>query len=160
MVFKLYEIWSRLFIPDPDPVSGLDPGFLLIPDPGYRGQKGTGSRIRNTKCVEWLRWRTSKEAHDCRKKLLSTPSPHPAMQMEKRCIIIFLFNFSGSNFAYVSRGGEGSVVEPEPRSLPKPKLWTATPAPFCLPQTWRNFIDKIMVAKEVIVNCYNFNPIT
>jgi hypothetical protein len=31
-----------MFIPDPD----LE--FLPIPDPGSRGQKGTGSRIRNT----------------------------------------------------------------------------------------------------------------
>jgi hypothetical protein len=31
-----------LFIPDPDP------DFLTIPDPGPRGQQGTGSRIRNT----------------------------------------------------------------------------------------------------------------
>jgi hypothetical protein len=31
-----------LFIPDPDP------DFLPIPDPGSRGQKGTGSGIRNT----------------------------------------------------------------------------------------------------------------
>jgi hypothetical protein len=37
---KLSEIWSWLFIPDPDP------DFLLIPDPGSRGQKGIGSRIR------------------------------------------------------------------------------------------------------------------
>jgi hypothetical protein len=42
MVSKLSEIRSGLFIPDPDP------DFLPIPDPGYRGQKGTGSRIRNT----------------------------------------------------------------------------------------------------------------
>ncbi len=40
MVPKLLEIWFGLFIPDPD--------FLHIPDPGSRGQKGTGSRIRNT----------------------------------------------------------------------------------------------------------------
>jgi hypothetical protein len=26
----------------------LDPDFLLIPDPGSRGQKGTGFRIHNT----------------------------------------------------------------------------------------------------------------
>jgi hypothetical protein len=31
-----------LFIPDPDA------DFLPIPDPGSRGQKGPGSRIRNT----------------------------------------------------------------------------------------------------------------
>ena len=31
---------SRIRIPD------LDLGYLLIPDPGSRGQKGTGSRIR------------------------------------------------------------------------------------------------------------------
>jgi hypothetical protein len=41
MVSKLSEIWSALlFIPDPNP------DCLSIPDPG--GQKGTGSRIRNT----------------------------------------------------------------------------------------------------------------
>ncbi len=33
---------SLIWIPDPDP------DFLTIPDPGFRGQKGTGSRIRNT----------------------------------------------------------------------------------------------------------------
>ncbi len=44
MVSKLSEIWSWLFIPDPDP------DFLSIPDPGSRGQKGNGSQIliRNT----------------------------------------------------------------------------------------------------------------
>ncbi len=40
-VTKLLEIWSGLFIPDPDP------DILPIPYPGYRGLKGTGSRIRN-----------------------------------------------------------------------------------------------------------------
>ncbi len=40
IVSKLSEIWSGFFIPDPDP------DFLPIPDPGSRGQKGTGSRIR------------------------------------------------------------------------------------------------------------------
>ncbi len=40
VVSTLSEIWSGLFIPDPD----LD--FLSILDPGSRGQKGTGSRIR------------------------------------------------------------------------------------------------------------------
>jgi hypothetical protein len=39
---KLSEIWSGLFILDPDPY------FLHIQDLGSRGQKGTGSRIRNT----------------------------------------------------------------------------------------------------------------
>ncbi len=39
-VFQHSEIWSWLFTPDPD--------FLPIPDPRSRGQKGTGSRIRNT----------------------------------------------------------------------------------------------------------------
>ncbi len=37
---KLSEIWSGWLIPDPDP------DFLPIPDPGLRGQKATGSRIR------------------------------------------------------------------------------------------------------------------
>ncbi len=37
---KCSKIWFGLFIPDPDPE------FLPIPDPGSRGQKGTGSRIR------------------------------------------------------------------------------------------------------------------
>jgi len=40
-----------LFIPVPDP------DFLLFPDPGSRGQKGTGSRIRirNTGCYACLK---------------------------------------------------------------------------------------------------------
>ncbi len=42
MVSRLSKLWSGLFIPDPDS------DFLPIPDPGSRGQKGTGSRIRNT----------------------------------------------------------------------------------------------------------------
>ncbi len=38
---RIKEIkYFGLFIPDPDP------DFLPIPDPGSRGQKGTGSRIR------------------------------------------------------------------------------------------------------------------
>ncbi len=37
IVSKLSERWSGLFIPDPDP------DFLPIPDPGSRGQKGSGS---------------------------------------------------------------------------------------------------------------------
>ncbi len=37
MVSRLSEIRFWFFIPDPD--------FLPIPDPRYRGQKGTGSRI-------------------------------------------------------------------------------------------------------------------
>jgi hypothetical protein len=40
IVSKLSEISNMIRIPDPDP------DFLPIPDPGYRGNKGTGSRIR------------------------------------------------------------------------------------------------------------------
>ncbi len=40
---KLSEIWFWLFIPDPDP------DFLPFPDPGSRGQKGTGSWIQGSK---------------------------------------------------------------------------------------------------------------
>jgi hypothetical protein len=40
IVSKLSEIWSKIFIPDPD----LD--FLPIPDPGFTGQEGTEFRIR------------------------------------------------------------------------------------------------------------------
>jgi hypothetical protein len=36
-----------LFIPDPDP------DFLPIPDPGSRGQKGTGSRIPYPDLQHW-----------------------------------------------------------------------------------------------------------
>jgi hypothetical protein len=36
-----------LFIPDPDP------DFLPIPDPGSRGQKGTGSRIQDPDPQHW-----------------------------------------------------------------------------------------------------------
>ncbi len=39
IVSELSEIWSGMFIPDPD----LD--FLPIPDRGSRGQKETGSRF-------------------------------------------------------------------------------------------------------------------
>ncbi len=44
---KLSEIWSGLFIPDPDP------DFLPIPDPGSRGQKGTRSRIPDPDQQHW-----------------------------------------------------------------------------------------------------------
>ncbi len=40
-----------LIIPDPDPGSGPDPDFLPIPDTESKGQKGTGSPIRNTDCT-------------------------------------------------------------------------------------------------------------
>ncbi len=43
LFFKLSEIWSRLFVPDP----GSGSWFLPIPDPRYRGQKGTGSTDPN-----------------------------------------------------------------------------------------------------------------
>ncbi len=56
---KLSKIWSGMVIPDPD----LD--FWPIPDPGSRGQKGTGSRIQihnsggnKTKRLWYLRWLT------------------------------------------------------------------------------------------------------
>jgi hypothetical protein len=39
---RIYDPGCLLRIPT------LDPAFLPIPDPGSRGQKGTGSRIRNT----------------------------------------------------------------------------------------------------------------
>jgi hypothetical protein len=42
IVSKLSEIYSGIFTTDPD----LD--FIPITDHGYRGQKCTGSRIRNT----------------------------------------------------------------------------------------------------------------
>ncbi len=42
IVSKLSEIWPGMFIPDPNLK------FLLIPDPGFRGQKGIGSRSRDT----------------------------------------------------------------------------------------------------------------
>ncbi len=43
IVSKLSEIWSGLFIPDPDPI---------LTYPGSRGQKGTGPWIRNTEYEE------------------------------------------------------------------------------------------------------------
>ncbi len=43
IVSKLWEIWSGLFIPDPNSLI-----FLPIPDPESSAQKGTGFRIRNT----------------------------------------------------------------------------------------------------------------
>ncbi len=49
--------------------------------------------------------------------------------------------------------------EPKPLSKLQIAAPAPSPAPFYFPQTWRNFILKIMVAEEVCVNCYNFNPI-
>jgi hypothetical protein len=53
---KIVNKLSKIWVWDPgsgiqDPVSGKKP----IPDPGSRGQKGTGSRIRirNTGCTQW-----------------------------------------------------------------------------------------------------------
>ncbi len=63
IVCKLSEIWSGMFIPDP--VYGS--WFLPIPDPGYRGQKGTGSGSAIPhKCNFWS-WKRSRV-------LLLTPS--------------------------------------------------------------------------------------
>ncbi len=53
MVSKLSEIWLGLFITDPD-LSDPDPDYLLIPGPESRGQKGTGSRIRNTGLINLI----------------------------------------------------------------------------------------------------------
>ncbi len=49
-VSKLSEIWSWLFIPDPDP------DFLPIPDPGSMGQKSTESRIRISNTAWYSIW--------------------------------------------------------------------------------------------------------
>ncbi len=49
MVSKLQKIWSGLFIPDPGSGCWLSP----IPDPGYRGQKGTQSRIPDPDPQHW-----------------------------------------------------------------------------------------------------------
>ncbi len=55
---KLSEVWSGLFIPDPDPdflpIPDPGPGVKKAPVPGSRGQKGTGSRIRNTVWKLWF----------------------------------------------------------------------------------------------------------
>ncbi len=58
--------------------------------------------------------------------------------------------------------GAGAKL-PKLKSLPKPepKLRIAAPALFYLPVTthFKVFYRKIMVAGEVLVNCYSFNPI-
>jgi hypothetical protein len=41
--FFFKEIWSGLFLSDPDPVSYPDPNFLPIPDPGVNKAPATGS---------------------------------------------------------------------------------------------------------------------
>ncbi len=48
----------------------------------------------------------------------------------------------------------------EIRLPPEPKLQIVAQALFYLPQTWKNFIEKIMVAEKVLVSSYYFNPIT
>ncbi len=68
------------------------------------------------------------------------------------------------------------VVEPEPKLIaeepklngllePEPKLRIAAPAPAPAPAPFSIYhrledilLKKIMVAEEVFVNCYNFNP--
>ncbi len=50
MVSKFSEIWSGLFIPDPDPE------FLPTPDPGVKNGIGSRIRIRNTAWNLWC-WR-------------------------------------------------------------------------------------------------------
>jgi hypothetical protein len=42
---------------------------------------------------------------------------------------------------------------------PKLRFAAPAPAPFFLSETSRNFIEKIMIAKEVFVYCHNFNLI-
>ncbi len=58
-----------------------------------------------------------------------------------------------------SRSREPRAEEPNLNCLlePKPRLRITVPAPFYLPQT---LFKNIMVAEEVVLNCYNFNPIT
>jgi hypothetical protein len=56
---------------------------------------------------------------------------------------------------------EPRAKEPKLNCLPEPKVQIAASAPFHLPQTWKKFYrKKIMVAEEVFVNCYYFNPYT
>jgi hypothetical protein len=55
MVSKLSEIWSGLFIPDPDP--GTRPDFLPIADPGVKKAPDPGSESATllTILVGWLK---------------------------------------------------------------------------------------------------------
>ncbi len=74
MVSKLSVMWSGLFIPDPDP------DFLPIPDPGSRGQKGTGSRIRIRNTLLWIpypaKWRLHRPHSALVRCFLSTTRNH------------------------------------------------------------------------------------
>ncbi len=56
IVSKLSELWSGMFIPDPDP--GFGSWFFI--HPGSRDQKGTRSRVRNTAIQDFL-WITAIE---------------------------------------------------------------------------------------------------
>ncbi len=66
IVSKHSDIWSGLFIPDPDP------DFLPIPDPKPRGQRDTGSgiRIRNTVKKTLLIWNGLENSFDSFKTLV------------------------------------------------------------------------------------------
>jgi hypothetical protein len=57
IVKKLFKIWSR------DPRSGIRK--KPIPDPGSRGQKGIGSRIRNTGWMNKHLLAPEKQARHC-----------------------------------------------------------------------------------------------
>jgi hypothetical protein len=52
MVSKLSEIWSGLFIPDPDP------DFLSIPDPGVKKPPDPGSLIR----IPGIMWKPKRDS--------------------------------------------------------------------------------------------------
>ncbi len=71
IVFKLSEIWSGLFIPDPDP------NFLPIPDLGSRGQKNTGSRIRICNTASYTTWVSSEQVLWVRNAFLGYGSDFP-----------------------------------------------------------------------------------
>ena len=104
LVSKHSEIWSGFFIPDPDP------DFLPIPDPGFRGQKGTGSRIRNTATLQATGCKNMK--HEW---LVMLPSPSSAWTgWSSTCSTWAASGTSGGS------GSSASTTSPPSSSWPPP----------------------------------------
>ncbi len=103
MVSKLTEIWSGLFIPDPDP------DFLPISDPGSKGQKGTVSRIFDPDPQLWNQLcRTIGWDAKIRIRELISRIRHTACS---RLSTLFLYG------CWCRNAGEGAGLEPQVQVL-------------------------------------------
>ncbi len=99
MVSKHSEIWSGLFIPDPY----LGSRSWFFTHPGSRGQKSTGSRIRDTE-ADLVDVEPVSPAHEEPRILhhLVRPSPFQTMRsLTYRKNLVFLLQHTGTYCLYV-----------------------------------------------------------